>query len=123
MFDQMVKLCGGRGRKVLASLVLVAEALAVKEACHIFTVHSFEQATVFSDSKSVISLSVDLDLPWEVAAIIHDIKFLSSSLRINWPFVMRQGNRVAASRGSLHVLLGLFVPTLLLSCLVSSSAF
>lgn len=73
LFDQMVKLSDGSGQKVLASLVLVAEALAVKEACHIFRVRNFEQATVFSDGKSVISslLSVDLDPTWEVAAIIQ----------------------------------------------------
>ena len=51
---------------------------------------------VYSDSKVLISLlSSEMVPPWEVAAVVHDIKKLGAEFGIHFFFVPRSFNRAA----------------------------
>ncbi|KAM7515561.1 hypothetical protein LguiA_005144 [Lonicera macranthoides] len=72
------KLCDEFGRKVLASLALMAEALALKEACFLIRVRNIFYAHIYSDCKHLVQLvSSSGDLPCEISAIVNDICYTS----------------------------------------------
>lgn len=74
----------------------VTEALATRETGFLLQARKFTGASVFSDSETIISLaSSDLEPPWEVAAIINDIRTLSKPLDIKWCFSPKKYNIIA----------------------------
>ncbi|KAM7461363.1 hypothetical protein LguiA_029484 [Lonicera macranthoides] len=84
LFHSTGTLLDGIRKKVLASSALVAEALAIKEVCRMVHMRNLSNISIASDCKVVISiLSFDLKPPWEIKAILADIKELVSARNIN----------------------------------------
>lgn len=48
-FDHYNKLCDGINKKMLASSMLITEALAVREACRLFGIQFGRKASLFGD--------------------------------------------------------------------------
>ena len=82
--------------KIQAASTFVAEAMAVRNACLLRATRGLTGLIICSDSKVVISLaSSDLDPPWEVEAIIRDIREMASLLGFVFKFVPRSCNCIA----------------------------
>ncbi|GJW78719.1 ribonuclease H protein [Tanacetum coccineum] len=75
---------------------LMAEILAIRSACHLAISQGWQNATIKSDSKLVVSFaSSEADPPWAVAATVDDIKLWASQLALSFSWVHRDCNLVA----------------------------
>lgn len=56
-----------------------AEAFSIRSACQVAANLGLRNILICGDSKSVIYLaSSDLDLPWDIAALVADIRKLAA---------------------------------------------
>ena len=95
LIDSLSRLLDGFGKRVLADSPIIAEAIALRDACSLLHARGISRAKIFSDCKKVISvLDAGADPPWEIEAIVFDI-LNSIDLRIEWSFVPRNFNRIA----------------------------
>lgn len=77
----------GFTQKVNISSSFLREAWAIRSACYAARAHNLSSVEIEGDNKTVIFLCVsENDPPWEVAAIIYDIKSLAraGSFSISW---------------------------------------
>ena len=82
--------------KVAASSPIIAEAYALKKAYRLLLVRGISNAVIFSYCKTLVSIiSADLEPPWEIEAVIRDIKFLYLHLSLDWQFIPRSFNGIA----------------------------
>ena len=80
----------------------MCEALAVREACVFALARNILNASVCSDSRTVISLSSSEGVPpWEIRSIIDDIRSLALRCNISFVFVKRKENYIAHCIASL----------------------
>lgn len=94
----MCHLCDGVGRLVAASSALMVEALAMREVCYLLLSRSLLDVSIFSVCKAlVLVLSSDLNPPWEVAAIIANVRRLCLLIRARWFHVRRIFNKATHS--------------------------
>lgn len=86
----------GSASRVLASSALVAEALAVRNACLVGTIRELQRLIICSDPKMLISLvSLDLEPPWKIETNIKDIHSIVGPLGFDFTFIPRNLNRLA----------------------------
>lgn len=96
LFNQAHSLIDGVAKLVKASFPLVAEVAAIKEACCLFVTRGISSAFILSDSKQAISLASSyLDPPWDVAALILDIRKLAADFKLEFIHPPRAANCVA----------------------------
>lgn len=86
----------GHGFLVNASSPLHAEVLAIREACTLAYQRQFHSALIESDSRIAVMLaSLDETPPWQVAAVIEDVRFLAAMLSLKFHFIPRLCNAPA----------------------------
>ncbi|KAM7502004.1 hypothetical protein LguiB_000908 [Lonicera macranthoides] len=74
----------------------MSEALAILSACTVLFRRGLSEAVIFSDCKVLMSiLSSDLEPPWDIAAVVAEIRFLVIGKDWEWIFIPRVFNRVA----------------------------
>ncbi|KAM7465724.1 hypothetical protein LguiB_013286 [Lonicera macranthoides] len=76
----------------------MAEAIAIREACIVGACRNISGLVICSDSKFVISLiSSDLDPPWDIEALVVDIRRFAVAFDFKFIFVRRYQNIIANS--------------------------
>ena len=102
--------------------MLMAESLAIKEAHLLCIKDGFDSATIENASSVMISwcLKEDGVPPWDISAVIADIRSLSEGRSFSFSSVRRSANQVAhwvakfcLSCGSWNLNVGNFPPSLL----------
>lgn len=79
-----------------ASLALMAEALALREACFLLKETLIYDARIFSDCKPLVQLVLSSrDPPCEISAIVNDIRHIYNSFNIVCGYVPRSENRIS----------------------------
>ena len=106
--NQAACICDGVAREVKVNSALQAEAYAIREACYLVSSRQAWGTYIFSDSKVLVSLlNLELVPPWEVTALVQDIKKMGADFGVSFCFVPRNLNRAAhwvanqMSRGTL----------------------
>ncbi|KAF7123675.1 hypothetical protein RHSIM_Rhsim12G0010300 [Rhododendron simsii] len=78
-------LIDGRRFKISATSAFLAEASVIREACLFAKALNVNSVSVENDNVQLISLSVlELVPPWEVMAIISDIRMLAAELKLSF---------------------------------------
>ncbi|KAI8553628.1 hypothetical protein RHMOL_Rhmol05G0030900 [Rhododendron molle] len=86
------------GSAVLTSVSssLQGELVAIRQACGMISDLGYQNALVESDSQVAIKLSVsELVPPWEVSAVVWDIRKMREDLNIIFGWVKRTANKLA----------------------------
>ncbi|KAF7153144.1 hypothetical protein RHSIM_Rhsim01G0167200 [Rhododendron simsii] len=98
-------LLDGRRFCISANSAFIAEAFIFREACLFAKALNLQNVSIESDCASLISLSVsELVPPWEVLALITDIRKIGAELELSFCWTPREGNEaahwIASSRAS-----------------------
>ncbi|KAI7988222.1 putative ribonuclease H protein [Camellia lanceoleosa] len=94
--DSNGHLIDGNARTVSASSASQAEAYAVRMACLMVRGHKMSFVEIESDNQLVIKLCVSEQVPpWELSAIIMDIRSFASAYQLSFSWTNRSNNRVA----------------------------
>ncbi|KAE9462142.1 hypothetical protein C3L33_05934, partial [Rhododendron williamsianum] len=89
-------LIDGRRFRILATSALHAEAFVIREACLFAKALNLSSVCIENDNAQLISLSVsELVLPWEVLAILSDIRLLAKDEGLSFRWTPREGNEAA----------------------------
>lgn len=96
LLNHISEILDGIAKSVYVSSPVVAEALVVRNACFLMAARGLMGLPICSDSNIVIFLaSSDLELPWEITAIISDIRSLVKDFGFTFIFIPRSCNLVA----------------------------
>ncbi|XP_028099060.1 uncharacterized protein LOC114298654 [Camellia sinensis] len=94
--DSNGQLIDGNAKTVSASSASQAEACAVRMACLMVKAHNLSFVEIESDNQMVIKLCVSEQVPpWELSAIILDIRHFASVYHLSFSWTHRSNNRVA----------------------------
>ncbi|XP_028084016.1 uncharacterized protein LOC114285186 [Camellia sinensis] len=95
MRDSKGHLIDGNARTVSASSAFQDEAFAVRMACLMVRAHNLSFVEIESDNQMVIKLCVSEQVPpWELSAIILDIRYFASAYQLSFSWTHRSNNRV-----------------------------
>ncbi|KAG5561153.1 hypothetical protein RHGRI_004238 [Rhododendron griersonianum] len=105
--DNRGNLIDGRRFKISATSAFLAEASVLREACLFAKALNLSSVCIENDNAQLISLSVsELVPPWEVLAIISDIRLLAREEGLSFRWTPREGNEAAHWDGSITAVLG-----------------
>ncbi|KAL7243137.1 hypothetical protein ACSBR1_015538 [Camellia fascicularis] len=94
--DHLGILVDGMACKIRVRSVAQGELLAVRHACLMADASNLAVVDVESDCKSVIYLCVSEGVPpWELLAMISDVRYLATNRQLNFVWCPRKGNRAA----------------------------
>ncbi|KAG5556475.1 hypothetical protein RHGRI_006921 [Rhododendron griersonianum] len=92
----ILSLIDGRRFKISATSAFLAEASVLREACLFAKALNLSSVCIENDNAQLISLSVsELVPPWEVLAIISDIRLLAREEGLSFRWTPREGNEAA----------------------------
>ncbi|KAG5545805.1 hypothetical protein RHGRI_018086 [Rhododendron griersonianum] len=94
--DSHGNLIDGRRFRISATSALHAEASVIREACLFAKALNLSSVCIENDNAQLISLSVsELVPPWEVLAILSDIRLLAKDEGLSFRWTPREGNEAA----------------------------
>ncbi|KAF7128124.1 hypothetical protein RHSIM_Rhsim11G0009800 [Rhododendron simsii] len=94
--DSLGNLIDGRRFRISATSALLAKASVIREACLFAKALNLSSVCIENDNAQLISLSVsELVPPWEVLAIISDIRLLAKNDGFSFRWTPREGNEAA----------------------------
>ncbi|KAH7859991.1 hypothetical protein Vadar_007952 [Vaccinium darrowii] len=96
------KLLEGAAKSIRADSSIDGELQAIRLACEMANGLGLKEVEIESDNKQAISLSVSkLVPPWQVCAVVHDIRHFAKEGKHLFRWVRRNANKVAHEVASL----------------------